>query len=91
MGEDVTRAMPGIVRIPGRMPGACVLHTFVPAFPCHVQPLQDGQSHQTSEFPTTSDFPAELPTHRHGVEAGEECLFCLEKGIQTPMARGRST
>ena len=27
------------VRIPGRMPGACVRHAFVPVFPCHVQPL----------------------------------------------------
>ena len=31
------------MRIPGRMPGACV--------------------HQTSKFPTTSEFPTELPTH----------------------------
>jgi len=27
------------VRIPGRMPGACVRHVFAPVFPCHVQPL----------------------------------------------------
>ena len=27
------------VRIPGRMPGACVRHASVPVFPCHVQPL----------------------------------------------------
>ena len=28
-----------LVRIPGRMPGACMLHTLVPVFPCHVHPL----------------------------------------------------
>jgi len=27
------------VRIPGRMSGACGHLTFVPVFPCHVQPL----------------------------------------------------
>ena len=31
--------VPPPVRIPGRMPGACVLHAFVPVFPCRVQPL----------------------------------------------------
>jgi hypothetical protein len=32
----------GNARIPGRMPGACVLHASVPVFPCQVQPLKGG-------------------------------------------------
>ena len=27
------------VRISGGMPGGCMLHAYVPVFPCHVQPL----------------------------------------------------
>ena len=40
----------GHVVIPGRMPGACALHASGPVFP--------------REFPTTSEFPTELLTHR---------------------------
>jgi hypothetical protein len=29
--------------IPGRMPGACLLHAYVSVFPSHLQPLQDGR------------------------------------------------
>jgi hypothetical protein len=43
------------VRIPGRMPGACVLHASVPVFPCHVSTKR--------EFPTTLEFPTKSPTH----------------------------
>jgi len=38
----------GGVRIPGRVPGACMLHAF----------------DQTWELPSTSEFPTELPTRR---------------------------
>ena len=70
-----------VVRIPGRMPGACVLHASVPAFPCHVQPLWGGHG-QTSEFPSTSEFPTASPTHIHhsnlekrSVVLGERVLY----------------
>ena len=34
--QEVWRSMS--VMIPGHMPGACVLHAYVPVFPSHVQP-----------------------------------------------------
>ena len=40
------------VRIPGRMPGACVRHAFVPVLPCHVQPSESQSS--TAEVARTS-------------------------------------
>jgi len=54
---------PPPVRIPGRMPGACVLHAYVPVFSRYRSNPQGRSRYQTSEFPTTSEFPAELPTH----------------------------
>ena len=50
------------MRIPGRMPGACVLHAYVPVFPCHVQPLQGGYvtKHQGSPLHRCSP-PSYLP------------------------------
>ena len=39
-GNDSRKTQrPPPVRIPDRMPGACVLHASVPVFPSHVQPL----------------------------------------------------
>ena len=45
------------VRIPGRMPGACVLHASLPVFPCHVQPLQGGYVAKHRSSPIHRSFP----------------------------------
>ena len=49
------------VRNPGRIPGACVLHVFVPVFPRYISNPEGRSRYQTSEFPITSEFPTELP------------------------------
>ena len=49
--------------IPGRMPGACVLHASVTVFPrCRSNP-QGRSRYRTSAFPTTSQLPSKLPTY----------------------------
>ena len=64
------------VRIPGRIPGACVLHTCVPYFsvmcnPSRTLTLPDNGVPQLSEFPTG------LPTLMEGVEADHLWLLQL--------------
>ena len=53
-------------KIPGRLPGACVLHPSVTAFPRYGSNPQGRSRYQTSEFPTTSECPTTLPTHTQG-------------------------
>jgi hypothetical protein len=42
----------------------CML--FAPVFPCHGSVPLGRSRYQTSEFPITSEFPAESPTHTYG-------------------------
>ena len=41
------------------MPGACVLHAFVPVFSRE----RSKSRYKSLEFPTTSEFPTKSPTH----------------------------
>ena len=54
------------VRIPGRMPGACVLHDSVSVFPCHVQPLEGGHVAKHRSSP-----PSYLPIQELLVQGGK--------------------
>jgi len=56
----------GGVKIPGRMPGACVLHAYVPVFPRYIQPTRAYVTKHRS-FPLhRSSPPSHLPIGGQG-------------------------
>ena len=57
IGEGVEIAGAGGLRIPGRMPGACVLYAFVPIFPFHVSPLWGGPATKHRSSPLIWSAP----------------------------------
>ena len=67
------------VRIPGRMPGACVLHASVPVISSHMQPLYGGDAtthrsssiHRIPHRVTYPDYP-----HQHSGVARDKVDEC---------------
>ena len=66
------------VRIPGPMPGACVLHASVLVFPCHVQPLWGGHvtKHRSSPLDRIPP-PSYLPIQHAHRRMSVRCRPCL--------------
>ena len=72
-------------KIPGHMPGVCVLHAAVPVFPCHVQPPQGG--HVTKQSSEEMDLsPNELEEIDLSLKKMEEIDLSLNNLLEMDLS-----